>query len=653
MRTILLPHLRCPLDGGSLELQAEPAALERGWVEEGTLINPRTGATYPIRAGMAYLYVDDERWQPLAREAAGWVQYHKDQGGYSPSELDWQLPFVPHEPWTTIARSFDIALEIIQPQPGMWVLDIGAGRGWASKHLALAGCNVVAVDITADDQVGLGRAQAIMQQAGTCFDPIIADNENLPFADGTFDLIFGSAVLHHTADLDRLIASLQRVLRPGGRLISIHEPCTPSHADANAIQAALATELAYGINESRPQLRQYQQAFLQAGFRHPEIFVWQTYGMSIMNMASWSHDLHIPPPQHYALPAQNGTGEQLEMLTVGTWQYPYRWMEHLLTAHYGETILLATRPIPPATQAPAMTLAPCPRSYPFSVSVVIPAHNEGHGIAAVVRSVREHLPDAELLVVDDYSSDDTAAQAAQAGARVIQRATNMGNGAAVKTGIRAAQGEVILLMDGDGQMDPQYIPLLLNTLAKGFDMVVGARTSTTQGDTLVRRLGNRLLDQVGSYLVEQPVHDLTSGYRAVRRAVISEYLHLLPNRYSYPTTSTLALMQAGYTVGFVPIESRQRQGGQSGQKLFKNGIKFLLIILRMISLFAPLRVYFPVALAMFGLAVLSFLISFFITDPYRFRLPNSVVALSVGSVVVFMFGLLAEQLAAMRRRPLE
>ncbi|NJL06461.1 MAG: glycosyltransferase [Chloroflexaceae bacterium] len=328
-------------------------------------------------------------------------------------------------------------------------------------------------------------------------------------------------------------------------------------------------------------------------------------------------------------------------------------MEHLLTAHYGETILLATRPIPPATQAPAITLAPCPRSYPFSISVVIPAHNEGHGIAAVVRAVREQLPDAELLVIDDYSSDDTAAQAAQAGARVIQRATNMGNGAAVKTGIRAAQGEVVLLMDGDGQMDPQYIPLLLGTLAKGFDMVVGARTTTTQGDTAVRRAGNRLLDQVGSYLVEQPVHDLTSGYRAVRRAVISEYLHLLPNRYSYPTTSTLALMQAGYTVGFVPIESRQRQGGQSGQKLFKNGIKFFLIILRMISLFAPLRVYFPVALAMFGLAVLSFLISFFITDPYRFRLPNSVVALSVGSVVVFMFGLLAEQLAAMRRRPLE
>ncbi|NJL06462.1 MAG: hypothetical protein HC911_16470 [Chloroflexaceae bacterium] len=182
MRTMLLAHLRCPLDGGPLELQAAPAELDRGWVETGTLVNPRTGATYPIRAGMAYLYVDDERWQPLAREAAGWVQYHQDHQMYDQagSDIDFQTPYFPHDPWITVARNFDIAREIIQPQPGMWVLDVGAGRGWASKHLALAGCNVVAVDITADDQVGLGRAQAIMQQAGTCFDPIIADNENLP-----------------------------------------------------------------------------------------------------------------------------------------------------------------------------------------------------------------------------------------------------------------------------------------------------------------------------------------------------------------------------------------------------------------------------------------------------------------------------------------
>lgn len=293
-------------------------------------------------------------------------------------------------------------------------------------------------------------------------------------------------------------------------------------------------------------------------------------------------------------------------------------------------------------------------AYPFTVSVVIPAYNEAHGIARVLAAVRTYLPDAELLVIDDASSDETTARAQAAGARVLRHPLNKGNGAAVKTGIRNATGEVILLMDADGQMDPAYIPLLLGKLDDGYDMVVGARTPETQGDSLARRLGNAALDRLGSYLVEMPVHDLTSGYRAMRRAVILEFVHLLPNRYSYPTTSTLALAQAGYSVGFVPITGQRRQGGQSRQKLFRNGVKFGLIILRMISLFAPLRVYFPVALALHGLALLSFLISFFITDPERgLYIPNSAVGLFVGGIIVFMFGLLAEQIAALRLRSMD
>ncbi len=287
-------------------------------------------------------------------------------------------------------------------------------------------------------------------------------------------------------------------------------------------------------------------------------------------------------------------------------------------------------------------------SYPFTVSVVIPAYNEGHGIASLLKIVRDYLPDAELLVIDDASQDDTAAQAQAAGARVVQHPVNRGNGAAVKTGIRNATGDVVLLMDADGQMNPAYIPLILGKLAEGYAMVVGVRTPTTQGDTLVRRLGNQSLDWLGSYLVEVKVYDLTSGYRAMRRQVILEFLHLLPNRYSYPTTSTLALTQAGYSVGYVTIEGQRRQGGQSGQKLFRNGIKFGLIMLRMISLFAPLRVYFPLALLMDLLALLSFLVSYFITQPFRFHIPNSAVILFVGGIIVFMFGLLAEQVAALR-----
>jgi glycosyltransferase involved in cell wall biosynthesis len=286
-------------------------------------------------------------------------------------------------------------------------------------------------------------------------------------------------------------------------------------------------------------------------------------------------------------------------------------------------------------------------SYPFTVTVVIPAFNEGHGIAAVVRRVRDQLPDAEVLVVDDCSRDETAAAALAAGARVERHAVNRGNGAAVKTGIRRATGEVVLLMDADGQMDPRYVPAILGGIAEGFDMVVGARTRDTQGDSLARRLGNRALDSLGAYLVESEVRDLTSGYRAMRREVIMEFIHLLPNRYSYPTTSTLALLKGGYSVGYVTIEGQRRQGGQSGQKLLKNGVKFGLIIMRIVSLFAPLRVYFPVAVAMFLLSLLAYLASVAAGAGWL-RIPNSTVALFVGSIIIFMFGLLAEQIAALR-----
>lgn len=286
--------------------------------------------------------------------------------------------------------------------------------------------------------------------------------------------------------------------------------------------------------------------------------------------------------------------------------------------------------------------------FPFTISVVIPAYNEGHGIARVVEAVRTHLPEAEVLVVDDASTDDTTEQAQTASARVVRHPQNKGNGAAVKTGLRSASGEVVLLMDADGQMNSAYIPTLLHKFAEGYDMVVGARTAETQGDTLVRRLGNHALNRFGSYLVETPIPDLTSGFRAVRRAVILKFIHLLPNSYSYPTTSTLALIQAGYSVAHVAIMGEQRQAGKSGQKLLRNGVRFGLIILRMTSLFAPLRVYFPLAVIMHLLALLSFLVSFFITDPLRFHVPNSTVVFFVGGIVVFMFGLLAEQVAALR-----
>lgn len=295
--------------------------------------------------------------------------------------------------------------------------------------------------------------------------------------------------------------------------------------------------------------------------------------------------------------------------------------------------------------------------WPFSVSVIIPAFNEGPRVAPIVQHVRKVVPEAELIVIDDASQDDTAEQAARAGARVIRRPHNVGNGAGVKTGIRAAKGEVVVVIDCDGQHNPDDIPRLLEHMAD-YDMVIATRTERDSHENTRRWMGNSLLNRFGSYLAEQEMQDLTSGFRAMRREVMLEFLHLLPNRFSWPTTSAMALAIGGYHIRFEPVVMQKRQGGQSTQKLFKNGLRFVTIALRMASLFAPLRVYLSVALAMFGLGLLSFLVSFFFTDPMRFsltepwrlRVPNSSVALFIGSVVVFMFGLLAEQIAAMRMR---
>ncbi len=290
--------------------------------------------------------------------------------------------------------------------------------------------------------------------------------------------------------------------------------------------------------------------------------------------------------------------------------------------------------------------ASSPSNRQLSVSVVIPARNESHTITRVIHGIYAQRPDAEVIVVDDASTDDTADQAEAAGARVIRRPYNIGNGAGVKTGARAATGDVVVVIDADGQHDPADIPRLLSYIGP-YDIVIGARDRAGQ-QNLIRWLGNSALNRLGSYLIGQDMRDLTSGFRAMRREALMEFVHLLPNQYSWPTTSALAFAKAGYHVRFEPIKTRRREAGQSAQKLLRNGVKFVLIILRIVSLFAPLRVYFPVAVVMFIFSLLSFLYSFLITYPGRLFIPNSAVALFVGAVIVFMFGLNAEQIANLR-----
>lgn len=311
-------------------------------------------------------------------------------------------------------------------------------------------------------------------------------------------------------------------------------------------------------------------------------------------------------------------------------------------------------PEPPETAvSPAPSRLPYPSAVeqleaqqPLRVSVVIPAFNESQTIAQVVGAVRAHCPTAEIIVVDDASSDGTAEVAAAAGARVIRRPYNLGNGAGVKTGIRAASGDVIVVIDADGQHDPADIPRLLRYIGD-YDMVIATRPDRTSHENLVRWLGNSALNAFGTYLMEMEMKDLTSGFRAMRRAAIAEFLHLLPNQFGWPMTSALAFAKAGYHLRFEPIAMRRRQAGKSTQKLMRNGVRNLLIMLRIVTLFNPLRVFFPIFVLLETLALAAYIWSVVRGEPWL-HLPPSTVMFFLGGIVIFLFGLISEQIASLR-----
>ena len=229
---------------------------------------------------------------------------------------------------------------------------------------------------------------------------------------------------------------------------------------------------------------------------------------------------------------------------------------------------------------------------PADVSIVIPAFNEGPAIAAVVAALAESGPWHEIIVVDDGSRDDTGANAAAAGATVVRHPYNKGNGAAVKSGIRRATGEYVLIVDGDGQHSPADARRLVARLGE-YDLVIGARSNGTQA-THARRFGNSLLNRLASYMTDREIPDLTSGFRGARREYLREFLHLLPNGFSTPTTTTLAFIKAGYNVAFEPTDARQRVGS-SKIRLARDGTKFFLIILKIVTIYSPMRVFLPLS----------------------------------------------------------
>ncbi len=279
------------------------------------------------------------------------------------------------------------------------------------------------------------------------------------------------------------------------------------------------------------------------------------------------------------------------------------------------------------------------------VSVVIPAKNEAAALPAVVTRVREVLPDAEVIVVDDGSTDDTASLAATAGARVVGTPYSMGNGAAIKRGARAATGDILVFMDGDGQHDPAEIPTLLARLAEGYDMVVGARGRGGQAN-VGRGLANALYNRLASWVTGHTILDLTSGFRAVRAERFREFLYLLPNGFSYPTTSTMAFFRSAYPVAYMPVDVRRRVGTTSHIRPLRDGVRFLLIIFKIATLYSPLKLFVPVSFCL-GAAGFGWYIWTFFTSG---RFTNMSALLLTASVLVFLMGLVSEQLTSLSNR---
>ena len=273
------------------------------------------------------------------------------------------------------------------------------------------------------------------------------------------------------------------------------------------------------------------------------------------------------------------------------------------------------------------------------ISVVIPAYNEEAVIGDTVRNVRGVLPEAELIVVDDGSDDGTAQKAEKAGACVVRHPYNKGNGAAVRTGLLAATGDIVMMMDGDGQHDAEDIPKFLKLFPE-YDMVVGARSSESQAGWF-RNLGNCLYNSLASYMTNFKIEDLTSGFRAFKRERILPLVHLFPNGFSYPTTSTLAMLKAGANLKYIPIQAAERVG-KSKVRLLYDGSRFFLIILKLVTLFSPMRIFLPVSLLFFtaGLAWAAYTL-------LHGAFTNMAVLLLIMGSLVFLLGLIAEMLASL------
>jgi glycosyltransferase involved in cell wall biosynthesis len=275
------------------------------------------------------------------------------------------------------------------------------------------------------------------------------------------------------------------------------------------------------------------------------------------------------------------------------------------------------------------------------LSIIIPAKNEAAIIADVVSSVRSTCKNAEILVVDDGSTDDTAALAEQPGVTVIRHPVSLGNGAAIKAGARVARGDILIMMDGDGQHKPEDIPSLLSKLDQGYSMAIGARDSGSHAG-IGRLAANGLYNVFASMISGHRILDLTSGFRAVRADLLRKFLYLLPNGFSYPTTITMAFLRSGFPVIFVPIKAAERTG-KSHIRPIRDGLRFLAIIFKIATLYAPLKVFLPIS-GLFFFTGLGYYGYTYITIG---RFTNMSMLILSASVIIFLIGLISEQITAL------
>jgi len=276
------------------------------------------------------------------------------------------------------------------------------------------------------------------------------------------------------------------------------------------------------------------------------------------------------------------------------------------------------------------------------ISIIIPAYNEVSTIGDLVSKIVSLYHDFEIIVVNDGSTDDTGIIAKNAGAKVHNHPYNIGNGAAVKSGIRHASGDILVFMDGDSQHDPEDIGKMLEYFPE-YDMVVGARSIKGQS-SIGRALGNKIYNWLASYVAMFPIKDLTSGFRAVKSDLARQLVNLLPNTYSYPSTLTLGALRSGRSLTYIPINIQKRKMGKSKINLSKDGVRFFMIIIRICTLYSPLRVFFPVSFIMFVLGLSYYGYTYFTYG----RFTNMSALLFTTSVLIFMMGLISDQICQMR-----